>query len=225
MTSYRLREQCCPVQSWVARLLLGAGDDHEALHPLRAGHQLLLDDGDGRGGRPATPGGRPGVMRDGRSAVQRRRGRQRPRGGSGSSESQKRPSDPYKPEGYRQYAPPAGIAPKSGLPALDAARHVRPGPARGAARRRSSRCAPANVEGEIVRGDKTAGRWGPLDIQAGRPRGRDAHRHRRRQRPIQGDPGQRRLVDLLHRADGQLLQLSRVDVSPAGTSQLKLTSR
>src|SRR5579884_3969680 len=147
-TSYRLREQCCPVQNWVARCYtvpVTTMKPYTRCEPVTSCYWTNA------GGAPAA-GAMPGAgVNDNRPPANAGQGVNDT--GGGTSESQKR-FDPYAvPQGYRQYTPPAGGAPKTGAPATK----VRPDTfvrAPAVQLEKIVPVAPANVEGVVVRADE-----------------------------------------------------------------------
>jgi hypothetical protein len=244
VTSFRLRQQCCPVQSWVARCFSvpvttmkaftrcepvtscywttaaaaapacpppcpapapaqapSAGVQVNPLPPAGAG----VNDG-----RPPANVGQPGVNDT---------------GSDGARQSDKR-YDPYAaPQGYRQYAPPAGAAPKAASPTTPVRpeKFVQAPPA--VRLEKIVPVPPANVEGQVVRADSTPDAGARLTFKRA---DREGETH-----TVTADGTGRFKATLAsggwdvytHRADGQLLRQTRIDVSEDRTSRVELTSR
>ncbi len=145
-TSYRLREQCCPVQSWVARCYsvpVTTMKPYTRCEPVTSCYWTTA------GAAVAPPPAGAGVN-DGRLAPAPGGAGVNDSGSDGVRESNK----PYKPEGFRQYAPPGGT-PKTDVPTAP----IRPDTfVQGPPALRLEKIipiAPANVEGEVVRSDNT----------------------------------------------------------------------
>jgi hypothetical protein len=143
-------------------------------------------------------------------------------GAGGASESQKRPFDPYNPQGYRQYAPPA--APKGNpAPAVRPDTFVQAPPA--VRLEKIVPVPPANVEGSIVRADSKPDAGARLIFKRA---DREGQTH-----TVTADGSGRFKATLAsggwtvytQRADGQLVANTRIDVREDKTSEVKLTSR
>src|SRR5262249_54898702 len=107
-TSFRLREQCCPVQSWVARCY---SVPVTTMRPFTRCEPVTSCYGTRAGGAapqaavPAAPApGAPGVN-DNRPPANVGQPGVNDTGSGGTSQSEKR-YDQYAPQGYRQYTPP-----------------------------------------------------------------------------------------------------------------------
>ena len=237
VTSFRLREQCCPVQSWVARCYsvpvttmrpftrcepvtscywTTAGVP-QATAPAPAAPAVPMNPVPGGAGvndnRPPANVGQPGVNDTGAG------------GAGGASESQKRGYDPYAPQGYRQYLPQTGAPPKAATPPTP----VRPENFVSAPPsirlEKIVPVPPANVEGVVVRADSTPDAGARLTFKRA---GREGETH-----TVTADGSGRFKATLAsggwqvytQRADGQLLHHTRIDVRDDQTKQVTLTSR
>lgn len=222
VTSCRLREQCCPVQSWVARSVsvpVTTLKPYTRCEPVRSCYWTTAAEAPagypspGAGvndSRPPANAGQPGVNDT---------------GSDGARQSDKR-YDPYAaPQGYRQYPPPAGGTPKTGAPTTP----VRPEKfvsAPPAVRlEKVIPVSPANVEGEVVRADSTPDAGARLTFKRA---DREGQTH-----TVTADGAGRFKATLAvggwevytQRADGELLKHTRIDVREDRTSQVRLTGR
>jgi len=225
-TSYRLREQCCPVQSWVARCYSVPVTTMKpytrcepvtscywttAAAPAGAASAATLPGVNDSGSMPpASAGPGPGVNDSGSTP---------------GSESRKPFNQFGTPESYRQYAPPAGTAPKTAAPTTP----VRPDtfvmapPA--ASLGKIVPVPPANVEGVVVRNDDKPDAGARLTFKRS---DREGVTH-----TVTADSAGRFKATLAsggwvvctQRADGQLVPQTRIDVREDKTSEVKLTSR
>ncbi len=220
VTSYRLREQCCPVQSWVARCYSVPVTTMKPYTRCEPVTSCYWTNAGGAPAAPAAPSPGAGVY-DNRPPANGGAGVND--NGAGGSESQK-PYDQYgRPQGYRQYVPPAA-APKS-APATS----VRPETfvqAPPAVRlEKIVPVPPANVEGVIVRADNKPDAGARLTFKRA---DREGQTH-----TVTADGAGRFKATLAsggwtvytHRADGQLVANTRIDVREDRTSEVKLTSR
>jgi hypothetical protein len=232
-TSYRLREQCCPVQSWVARCYSVPVTSWRAFtrcEPVTSCYwttagAVAAQPGVSAGVAPGVAPGGAGVNDNRPPANVGQPGVNDTAPGGSSSQSEKRGYDPYAPQGYRQYVPPAGAAPKTATPqapihpenfvmATPPVRleRIRPVPA-------------ANVEGVVVRANRTPDAGARLTFKRA---GREGETH-----TVTADASGRFKATLAsggwqvytQQADGRLLHHTRIDVRDDQTSQVRLTSR
>jgi hypothetical protein len=225
VTSYRLREQCCPVQSWVARCYsvpVTVMKPYTRCEPVTSCYWTNAGAMAAAPVAPAAPAAPPpgaGVI-DSRPPANG--AGVNDSGAGGSSESQKRPFDPYNPQGYRQYVPPSD-APKVPSTSVRPDTFVQAPPA--ARLERIVPVPPANVEGSIVRADSRPDAGARLTFKRA---DRDGETH-----TVTADGSGRFKATLAsggwtvytQRADGQLVANSRIDVREGKTSEVKLTSR
>jgi hypothetical protein len=222
-TSYRLREQCCPVQSWVARCYsvpVTTMKPYTRCEPVTscywataAGAMPTVPPAGGAGvndNRPPANVGGAGVNDTGAGA-------------GVPSQSEKR-YDQYAPQGYRQSAPPPVAAPKATpqVPVRPENFVMAPPPVR----LEKIRPIPAaNVEGVAVRADGTPDAGARLTFKRADHQG-ETH-------TVTADGSGRFKATLAsggwlvytQQADGQLLHHTRIDVRDDQTSQVRLTSR
>jgi hypothetical protein len=230
VTSFRLRSQCCPVQSWVARCYsvpVTTMRPYTRCEPVTSCYWTTAGATAGAAPAPYTPpaGAMPGAGVGDSSRPPANAGQGVNDSGSGASESQKRPFDQYAPQGYRQYAPPAGGTPKSASPPTK----VRPDTfVQAPPAVQLEKIVPvtsANVEGVVVRADEKPDAGARLTF---RRADREGVTH-----TVTADSAGRFKATLAsggwvvctHRADGQLVPHTRIDVREDKTSEVKLTSR
>ncbi len=223
VTSYRIREQCCPVQSWVARCYsvpVTVMKPYTRCEPVTSCYwtnavaqapapcpQQAPAGAGAYDNHP--PAGGAGVNDTGAGA------------GAGTSDSQKRSFDPYNPQGYRQYLPQSPAPPKAApSTSMRADTFVQVPPA--VRLDKIVPVPPANVEGTVVRADSKPDAGARLTFK----RAGETH-------TVTADAGGRFKATLAsgdwtvytQRADGQLVVNSRIDVREGKTSEVKLTSR
>jgi hypothetical protein len=246
VTSFRLRQQCCPVQSWVARCYSVAVTTMRPFtrcEPVTSCYWTTAaaapcpspcptpcpapapapaaSAGAGVQVSPSPTG--PGVQ-DSRPPANLGQPGVNDSGSDGARQSEKR-YDPYAaPQGYRQYSPPAGTSPKAGpTTPVRPEKFVLAPPA--ARLEKIIPVPPANVEGRVVRADSTPDAGARLTFKRA---DREGETH-----TVTADGAGRFKATLAsggwdvytHRADGQLLRQTRIDVREDRTSQVQLTSR
>jgi hypothetical protein len=229
VTSFRLREQCCPVQSWVSRCYsvpVTTCKPYTRCEPVQSCRWVYPD------GTPAAPPAAPaapppdagaGVL-DNRPPANGAGVNDTGAGGvGGPSESQKRPFDPYNPQGYRQYVPPAAAPKAAPSKSMRPDTFVQAPPA--VRLDKIVPVAPANVEGTIVRADSKPDAGARLTFKRA---DREGETH-----TVTADGAGRfkatlasgRWTVYTQRADGQLVANTRIEVREDKTSEVKLTSR
>jgi hypothetical protein len=229
VTSFRLREQCCPVQSWVARCYsvpVTTMRPFTRCEPVTSCYWTTATAAPAACPSPA-PGvsaGPSGGVNDTRPPANAGQPGVNDTGSDGTRQSDKR-FDPYAPQGNRQYAPPAGGAPKTGAPQtpVHPEKFVLAPPA--ARLEKVIPIPPANVEGEVVRADSTPDAGARLTFKRADREG-DTH-------TVTADGAGRFKATLAvgnwevytQQADGRLLKHTRIDVRDDRTSQVRLTSR
>ncbi len=210
-TSYRLREQCCPVQSWVARCYqvpVTTLKPYTRCEPVTSCYWTNAGSAAPSYPMPAA-GGQPGAgVNDNRPPAN---------AGSGAGVN----DNGYQPQGYRQF-PPAGNNPKPATPVRPDT-FVQAPPA--VQLERIAPLSAANVEGVVIRSDNTPDSGVRLTF---RRADRENETH-----TVTADSSGRFKATLAsggwvvctQRADGQLVPHTRIDVREDKTSEVKLTSR
>jgi hypothetical protein len=225
VTSYRLREQCCPVQSWVARCYsvpVTVMKPYTRCEPVTSCYwtnAVAAAPAPCPAPAAAAPSGagvydnRPPANGAGVNDT----------GSGGASQSEKRPFDPYNPQGYRQYIPPAPAPKPAPSTSMRPDTFVQAPPA--VRLDKIVPVPPANVEGSIVRADRNPDAGARLTFKRA---DRDGETH-----TVTADSTGRFKATLAsgnwtvytQRADGQLVVNTRIDVREGKTSEVKLTSR
>jgi hypothetical protein len=238
VTSFRLREQCCPVQSWVARCYsvpVTTMRPYTRCEPVTSCYWTTAAapacpapacpapaqaPAVAAPAAPVTPV--PGVN-DTRPMPPAGTGPGVNDTGGAPSESQKPLYDQYgRPQGYRQYAPPSNPAPKSTTPVRPDTFVMAPP---SATLGKVVPIPPANVEGVIVRSDDKPEAGARLTFKRS---DREGVTH-----TVTADSSGRFKATLTsggwvvctHGADGKLVPQKRIDVRDDKTSEVKLTSR